>query len=355
MQKGNNSYTIKLLFYITSIVTLLLAIYELINDLVFVSRDANNELNYAVVKISQLLRIFIEVFMTTFLVIKFTTKLNKVLAWKKHPWIRALVVFCVCLTIGAFVFSVIYFIWFSLFNQWLDFIHGWIYHLILGITITIVIAAIVEGLYLFENWKVSLTQLAKLEKESIVAQNEALSNQISPHFLFNSLNALKSLIDLSQKKAQQFVVEFTKIYRYVLDMTGKSTIALKKEIAFINSYMFLQKIRHEDQITLHLAIDASELNMDVVPFTLQLLVENAIKHNEISEENPLEIRIESTNEFLLVKNKIKPKANEVSSTRKGLNNLTKRYGLLTNKAPQFRVINNEYLAQIPLLKAEDDA
>jgi len=166
------------------------------------------------------------------------------------------------------------------------------------------------------------------------------------------LNALVSLIPQSPEKAVEFVNKFSKIYRYVLDVKDKIVCEIKDELDFADSYCFLQKIRFGESLMIDKHIDSNYLNHFLPPLSLQLLVENAIKHNEISKTNPLEIKIYTQNDFVFVENTLKPKAVKNESTGIGIKNLTDRYAHLSDKIPEFYIKNNIYIAKIPIITEE---
>jgi sensor histidine kinase YesM len=196
-------------------------------------------------------------------------------------------------------------------------------------------------------------KLLRLENENVIAQYETLKNQVNPHFLFNSLNSLSSLIRHDDKKALKFIEEFSDIYRYVLDANDKTIVETEKEIVFVNSYVYLQTLRYGDNLRINYNGFEKIENTWVVPLSVQILVENAIKHNEISSENPLQIEIYTENDFLIVSNKICKLNFEPASKRIGLQNLASRYALITDRKAEFGEENGIFKATIPLLKMEE--
>lgn len=225
-------------------------------------------------------------------------------------------------------------------------------NIIVAIIINTFAISILEGYFYFKQWKTSLIQTEQLKRENIQSQFEALKNQIDPHFLFNSMNTVYSLIDTHPDKAKEFITKFSKTYRHVLDVKEKVVVSLKDEIEFLNSYIFLHKIRHEENLEISINIDAEKLNCYIPPLSLQMLVENAIKHNIISEKKPLRIKIFNTGNSLIVKNNLQSKDTINESTKIGLNNLTERYKFISEKTPKFYIKDNEYVAEIPLLNDE---
>jgi sensor histidine kinase YesM len=204
--------------------------------------------------------------------------------------------------------------------------------------------------YSFELEK-TRNYLLNLEKENLLTQYEVLKNQVNPHFLFNSLNTLSSLIRTKPGNAVRFVEEFADLYRYVLDVHDKYVIEIQKELGFIESYIYLQKIRYGDNLDVRTDVESNHLKNLVMPLSLQILIENAIKHNEISEKFPLKINILSDNDFIVVTNKIKLIENRHSNGL-GLKNLKLRYEGITDLVPEFYVENNTYIAKIPIIKAD---
>lgn len=201
---------------------------------------------------------------------------------------------------------------------------------------------------------VTNNELLKVQKENLQSQIEILKQQVNPHFLFNSLNVLSGLITVDVTKAQLFIDEFSQIYRYVLETIEKPVTSLSKEIDFMHSYLFLQQIRYGENLTFSVNIPAGLLGMVVPPLSLQVILENAIKHNIVNESKPLLIEIFSEGQFLVVKNNLQPKISAPVSIGLGLKNLVKRYALITDMEPSFKIETNHYVARIPLIDTEND-
>ncbi|MFN8345959.1 MAG: histidine kinase [Spirosomataceae bacterium] len=190
----------------------------------------------------------------------------------------------------------------------------------------------------------------RLEKENIQAQLTALKNQISPHFLFNNLSILSSLVETDPELSVQFIHHLSKAYRYLLEQAALERISLKAELDFIETYSFLLKIRFEDKFKIVIDIpDADKLRYSIVPLTLQLLVENAVKHNQMSDEAPLAVYLQMTHGYLEVINRIQPRPKNESSTGLGLQNIINRYKLLTGKPVLVAEENGMFSVKIPLL------
>lgn len=177
-----------------------------------------------------------------------------------------------------------------------------------------------------------LNRFQEIENEKLKQQNLenellALKNQINPHFLFNSLNSLNSLIR-GNKEATTFVNKLSFMYRYILQSNDRDLVLVSEELKFLESYIFLIKTRYRNRFEIEFDLDETLLDRTIPPLALQLLVENAVKHNEISEEYPLKVKVYSKNELLVVENKLRPRTNFVDSTKKGLSNLNKRFSIL---------------------------
>jgi LytS/YehU family sensor histidine kinase len=186
-----------------------------------------------------------------------------------------------------------------------------------------------------------------LKQESLKNELEALKNQINPHFLFNSLNSLNSLIR-DNKQATTFVNKLSFMYRYILQSGSQDLVTIKEELKFLESYIYLIKTRYRDRFQIDINVDENVLNKKLPALALQLLVENAVKHSEISETNPLLVKVYSEDDFVIVENLIKPRTTFVDSTGNGLVNLNKRYELLKNNNIIISDTNQMFKVKLPL-------
>lgn len=215
--------------------------------------------------------------------------------------------------------------------------------------IFIIIASIIYAMSFFKSWRIQVQETEKVKSETLALKYKVLQDQINPHFLFNSLNILGSLIDIDVLKAKEFTRELSHFYRDVLNFKDLDIIALKEEIEFVRKYIYLQQIRFGE--ALEVEIIANE-NIDgkVIPLSLQALVENAIKHNEISKANPLKIVIAITDDYeLIVENNIQPKKVMGESSKTGLKNLAGRYEFLTGKKMEITKNTNYFRVSLPLI------
>lgn len=198
------------------------------------------------------------------------------------------------------------------------------------------------------------TQLLKVQKENLQSQFEVLKQQMNPHFLFNSLNVLSGLIGKDVSKAQLFIDEFSQIYRYVLETIEKPVVTLAMELGFVRSYIFLQQIRYGENLLFAVNIPSGLLKLYMPPLSLQVVLENAIKHNIVNESHPLRINIYSEEETLVVGNNIQPKVSMGKTTGMGQKNMIKRYSMISERTPLFQIVNDQYIARLPLLNIEND-
>ena len=202
------------------------------------------------------------------------------------------------------------------------------------------------------NWKIAMTQ--ESTKQEIVAKTEtakfeSLKSQLDPHFLFNSLNVLTSLIGENPYKAEKFTTKLSKIYRYVLEQRNKDLIPVLEEIKFANTYMELLGMRFEDAVKFEIPSSITNKNLKIVPLSLQLLLENAVKHNVVSSSKPLTIRIYEQDNYLIIENNINPKQAIGQGTKVGLRNIADRYGLITDKNVIIENNNKIFKVSLPLL------
>jgi two-component system LytT family sensor kinase len=188
-----------------------------------------------------------------------------------------------------------------------------------------------------------------LDKERAEAELSALSNELDPHFMFNSLTTLSHLISTDVGSAYLFNQKLAQVYKYVLLNKNREMISLQNEIEFIEDYFFLLKLRHDDKLELDLRLDRSDNHKNMVlPCALQVLVENAIKHNEFSKKEPLQIRIQLNGTYIKVMNNVNPKLH-ANSTKVGLRNLSSRYKLIYNKDIIIEQHKNFFIVKLPLI------
>jgi len=222
-------------------------------------------------------------------------------------------------------------------------------YLIVSVVTTLLVNSMYMSIEFFNNWRKTLTEKEEFKRTSLSAEFEALKNQVNPHFLFNSLNTLSSLIDENPKQANEFVQKLSSVYRYVLTHRDKETVMLHEEIDFIKSYIFLNQIRFGANLNSIIDVNANCLNKQIPTLTVQMLIENAIKHNVISAQKPLNISITCNQEYLNVENNLQPKLTSSESNGIGLNNIIERYKYLTKKEVIISKTDNKFEVSVPLI------
>ena len=214
---------------------------------------------------------------------------------------------------------------------------------------TLILNLIYFGIIYFFNWKKELIHLGGIQREQAIVKYDSLRNQLNPHFLFNALTSLNSLIFENQQLASDFLQQLSKVYRYVLQNKDKETVPLSIELNFIAHYISLLKIRFATAIDFQIDLSEEAKEKEIVPVTLQILIENAVKHNIVSMTSPLKIFITSNDEYLIVENSINKKAQVETSNRQGLDNLKGFYQYLSNLPIEISETKNLFTVKIPLI------
>jgi two-component system, LytTR family, sensor kinase len=214
---------------------------------------------------------------------------------------------------------------------------------------TLFITSIYESAYFFWQWKSNIQKTEALARENIQSQFEALKHQVDPHFLFNSLNTLAALIDEENQPAQKYLEQLSDVYRYVLLNKDRSTVTLEEELAFVESYIYLNKTRFRDNLQIETFVPPVPQRRLIAPLSLQMLVENAIKHNVVSREKPLTIRIYQEEDWIRVENNVQEKTVVEKSTKVGLQNIINRYSYLTANPVEIRSDTASFSVKLPLL------
>ncbi|MEQ9443695.1 MAG: histidine kinase [Cyclobacteriaceae bacterium] len=276
-------------------------------------------------------------------------------SWIHHPTKRFLLNTIALLTYSFLASLLIAFIFIQLFFAnnpsevpW----HVYVETAYLPLGIAVVLTFFITSRGFLLSWRQAAIEAEKLKTERVSSQYETLKNQVNPHFLFNSLNALTSLVYEDQDQAAKFIKKLADVYRYVLDNQQKEVVPLSEEIRFVEAYVFLQKIRFEDNLQVSIQIPADTPAM-VLPLSLQMLVENAIKHNIISDDEPLHIQLYlEEDEFMVVKNNLQPKTSHEYSSGLGLKNIRSRYEYLSKKEISVLSSENEFIVKLPLLNLQ---
>jgi two-component system, LytTR family, sensor kinase len=203
--------------------------------------------------------------------------------------------------------------------------------------------------YFLDRWKDSLVRAERLEKEKSQVQFDNLKNQLNPHFLFNALTSLNSLIFENQRLASQFLQHLSKVYRYVLQNKEKNFVTLQTELDFIQNYVFLLETRFESAITIRFDVADKARDRAIVPVTLQILLENALKHNIVDSDKPLHVEVITVGDYLVVSNNLQQRKRVETSNKMGLENLKSLYTFLIEKPVLIEMTETRFNVKIPLI------
>jgi sensor histidine kinase YesM len=230
--------------------------------------------------------------------------------------------------------------------------HNYPWVIAVGASCNLIATSLNEGAAFFEKWRNLVDEAEQLKKVNLQSQLEGLKGQVNPHFLFNSLNSLSSLISEDPDKAERFLDEMSKVYRYLLRTNEDGLTTLDAELQFISSYFHLLKTRYGDGLELETIIDERYSAHQLPPLTLQMLVENAVKHNMILKDSPLKILIMTTNSGrLVVSNNLQRKDRMVSSNKVGLTNIVNKYRLMKQEEISVRDDGKEFAVVVPLIQS----
>jgi len=217
-------------------------------------------------------------------------------------------------------------------------------------SLDMIVISVFYSTYLTKYWKKSIEKNEELKRENLLAKYEALKNQVNPHFLFNSLNTLSGVVEQKPEQSTAFIKKLSDIYRYVLEQNDQELVSIKDEMKFVEDYVFLLKMRFGEALIFNSDLPGN--NMQVVPLGIQMLVENAIKHNIIADDMPLKVDIGIENDSIFVKNNYQKK-NTIKSSKEplGLENLKKRYKYLSDSTLDIMKSNSEFLVKLPIIEA----
>lgn len=215
---------------------------------------------------------------------------------------------------------------------------------------TIMVIAVYESIYFMHQLRHSVEETETLKRENLNAQLDALRTQVNPHFLFNNLNTLVSLIPENPDHAVDFVQQLSKLYRHILEVKDEKSILLKDEMDVLKAYAFLLKTRFGNNLQVNIDVPEEKLHKRIVPLSLQILMENAIKHNIVSGDKPLQIHIFAENGSLVVNNNLQMKKQILESTGIGLDNIRNRYKLLGDKPVKVTETETNFTVSIPLIE-----
>lgn len=227
-------------------------------------------------------------------------------------------------------------------------------HFIPTLIITFCVSLFLHGRSFLLNWKETLVEAERLKKEQISARYETLKSQVNPHFLFNSLNVLSALVHRDADLAEKFIRRLSDVYRYILDSREKEVVPISEELKTLRAYLFLMDIRFGSALQTQISVPENTRGQ-IAPLTLQMLVENALKHNEISKDNPLFIEIfAEENNWLVVRNNLAPKNILPDSTGMGLANIQARYQMLSDRSVLITDHDGFFTVKVPTLIFDND-
>ncbi len=281
-------------------------------------------------------------------------QLDKHISWVETPVKRAVIGIISLVVYSVTAFVLVQTLLYLIVEGGLpdNFGSGAIYSSKIAILISFSIAFTFTSIGFLERWQVSRLEAEKLKAEMMTYKYESLRNQLNPHFLFNSFNVLSDLVHKDQEMAVKFIGQMSDLYRYVIDSGDIEVIPLAKELKFLESYIFLLKTRFEQNLEISLQLEAADNDL-IVPMALQLLIENAVKHNEVSTAKPLMVEITRKHDYISVANNLQKKTVENKSLKTGLRNITQRYAFLTDKNIDIRLTESRFEVLIPILKSAE--
>ena len=275
------------------------------------------------------------------------------LALVKQKFFLKLTMLCVATAVYAFIISS------SSALIWQQIFSGIIYTKpvfacgLLSAVIVIFLTLMYEALFLSKERELDTKIVNQLDRERQHAELNSIKGELDPHFVFNALTTLSHLISIDHEKAQLFTQKLAQVYKYLLINKDRELISLNDEIKFIDDYFFLLNIRYDNRLSLSFNLDNNYVEkIMIIPCSLQLLVENAIKHNQFTEQDPLQINVALNGEYLKVENNVRNKQYATSSTKIGLANLSNRYRLVYNKDIIIDIDkeHDKFIVKLPLIK-----
>lgn len=213
--------------------------------------------------------------------------------------------------------------------------------------VTIMLLVISRAILLNNQSKLDAIEKERLKRKSLQSELAALKNQVNPHFLFNSLNSLSLLVREDQNAAGKFINKLSFLYRYILQSKDHDLVPIKEELKFLESYIHLIKERYRENFIVNISIKDGLLQNKIPTLALQLLMENAVKHNEISDDRPLKVEVFDEGEYLVVKNRLQQRVGNLESTNIGLSNLNVRFKLHMNKELEILKEKGHFIVKIP--------
>jgi LytS/YehU family sensor histidine kinase len=276
----------------------------------------------------------------------------KYFPWKEGPLRTLLLSFSTGMIFSMIVIVCANLIWWNLRSTELVTLTGlfdiFFYPMISELLITIIITLGFYTANFLSEWKKLLLQEEQFKREALSLQFDALKNQVNPHFLFNSLNVLTSLVETDPKLAVRFIKQLSEVYRYVLEHKDKELIELDTELQFVNAYVYLQKIRFDSCLVVDISLNNTTGR--IIPLSLQMLIENAIKHNVISTDKPLHISIFCNGDYLVVNNNLQKKTVIHDTGSIGLKNIRERYAYFSKLPVVIEETDEMFTVKLPLIE-----
>lgn len=266
-----------------------------------------------------------------------------------NPFIKIASISFIAILCGVSIGGFMAMLWFKFSNE----IFNWtslIKFLVVCTLAIIVFTLIYEIVFLSKERELDSKIVKQLDHELTQAELSVLKNELDPHFMFNSLTTLSYLIQNDPETAHAFNSKLSSVYKYFLLNKGRDLISLDNELEFICNYLFLLKIRHDNKLEMETELNEADRKIMVLPCALQILVENAVKHNEFNQNNPLKIMINRNEKYIKVSNNSKPKAYKVNSTGIGLKNLSSRYKLICNKDISIESSADRFTVKLPIIE-----
>jgi len=264
--------------------------------------------------------------------------LNKVVSWKKKHSLRFLsqslslfIAGCILIVVYLELFDMILHTGMTYETFWLEHKDDFLKALLILFIFVFIYTILDFMIFSFNALKKEEIKSVEMINNQMNLQFKALKSQLNPHFLFNSLNTISSLLYKDAEKAEEFIRKFAESYRFILDQNDKALIPLKKELAFVEAYNYILRMRFQDSYKLSVELPEVVQSSLVPPLSIQMLVENAIKHNLISPNSPLEVKLVCKNNYLHVSNNINPLRKQAESFQIGIENIKQRYAFFTNE------------------------
>ncbi|GAA0757597.1 sensor histidine kinase [Psychroflexus lacisalsi] len=286
--------------------------------------------------------------------ISFIELIQSKFTWRKEPKTLILIGIpgtVVVSVMGFFLARIVHSVWIygnSLSYFWKN--EGVVSY-VFAVLIAIIVSLAFHAYYFYKFGAEAELRAQREMLENTKAKHKALQDQLDPHFLFNSLSVLASLIEEDPKRATEFTTSLSKVYRYVLDQRQEDLVSISSELNFAKVYLNLLSTRFEDSLEYN--IDISDESNFIVPLSLQLLIENAVKHNKVTEKNPLKIRIFKTEDHLVIQNNVNPKAKDSERNGIGLLNIKKRFEVYTETPIEIENNSDTFTVKLPLIKTQN--